>query len=58
MLPAQAVHRLETRVTRSAEGKTGRVFVGDLSDENAMDLAGKIASEFFVYTVRAPLTLL
>ena len=56
--PAQAVHRFETRVTRSAEGKTGRVFVGDLSDENAMDLAGKLVSEFFVYTVRAPATLL
>ena len=41
-------------MTRSAEGKTGRVFVGDLSDENAMDLAGKLVSEFFVYTVRGP----
>ncbi|KAK9837024.1 hypothetical protein WJX81_008079 [Elliptochloris bilobata] len=48
---AQAVHRVETRVTRSAEGKTGKVFVGDLSDENAMDLAGKIVSEAFVYAV-------
>ena len=54
IIPAQAVHRFETRVTRSAEGKTGRVFVGDLSDENAMDLAGKLVSEFFVYTVRDP----
>ena len=57
-IPAQAVHRFETRVTRSAEGKTGRVFVGDLSDENAMDLAGKLVSEFFVYTVCDALSLL
>lgn len=48
---AQAVHKFETRVTRHAEGKTGKVFVGELSDENALDLAGKIVSEAFVYTV-------
>lgn len=44
---------METRVTRHAEGKTGKVFVGELSDENALDLAGKIVSEAFVYTVRS-----
>ena len=49
----QAVHKMETRVTRHAEGKTGKVFVGELSDENALDLAGKIVSEAFVYTVRS-----
>ena len=52
----QVVHRFETRVTRSAEGKTGKVFVGDLSDENALDLAGKLVSEAFLYTVQRPLT--
>jgi len=52
----QVVHRFETRVTRSAEGKTGKVFVGDLSDENALDLAGKLVSEAFLYTVQGPLT--
>jgi hypothetical protein len=52
LLREQVVHRFETRVTRSAEGKTGKVFVGDLSDENALDLAGKIVSEAFLYTVQ------
>lgn len=50
----QAIHRMEVRVTRGAEGKSGKVFVGNLSEENAIDLAGKVISEGFVWGVRSP----
>ena len=48
----QYLHRLDVRITRGAEGKTGRAFVGDMSEERAIQLASKVASEFFVYGVR------
>ncbi|CAL8471913.1 g11455 [Coccomyxa elongata] len=48
---AQALHRLEVRVNRGAEGKSGKVFVGSLSEDKAMDLAGKFISEAFVWGV-------
>ncbi len=47
----QALHRLEVRVNRGAEGKSGKVFVGNLSEDRAMDLAGKFISEAFVWGV-------
>lgn len=47
----QALHRLEVRVNRGAEGKSEKVFVGSLSEERAMDLAGKVVSEAFVWGV-------
>ncbi len=31
----------------------GRVFVGDMSDEKSVQLASKVVSEGFVYTVSA-----
>lgn len=46
---AQWLHSLEVSITRGAEGKTGRVFVGDMSEERAMQMASKVASEGFVY---------
>ena len=49
----QVLHRLEVRVNRGAEGKTGKVFVGNLSEENALELAGKVISESFVWLVSA-----
>lgn len=39
-------------ITRGAEGKTGRAFVGDMSEEKAVELASKVASEGFLYGVR------
>jgi len=48
----QALHRLEIRVNRGAEGKSEKVFVGSLSEERAMELAGKVVSEAFVWGVR------
>ena len=50
----QVLHRLDVRVNRGAEGKSAKVFVGDLSEENALELAGKVISESFVWLVRAP----
>lgn len=47
----QMLHRLEVRVNRGAEGKSGKVFVGDLSEENALELAGKVISESFLWLV-------
>ncbi|KAL4446665.1 hypothetical protein ABPG77_007909 [Micractinium sp. CCAP 211/92] len=46
---AQWLHRLEVSITRGAEGKTGRAFVANMSDERAVELASKVASEGFIY---------
>lgn len=48
----QAMHRFEVRVSRAAEGKSTKAFVGEMTDEKAMQLASKVASEGFVYLVR------
>uniref|UniRef100_A0A061RKP9 Uncharacterized protein n=1 Tax=Tetraselmis sp. GSL018 TaxID=582737 RepID=A0A061RKP9_9CHLO len=45
---AQAIHRAEVSVTRGAEGKEGKAFVGMMTEEKALDLAAKIVSEGFV----------
>lgn len=52
-LPAlpQRLHKLEVYINRGAEGKVGRAFVGEMSEEKAVQLASKVASEGFVYTV-------
>lgn len=42
---------MEVYITRGAEGKESRAFVGAISDEKAMDLAAKVVSEGFVFTV-------
>lgn len=49
----QWLHRLEVGITRGAEGKTGRAFVGDMSEEKAVELASKVVSEGFLYSVRS-----
>lgn len=51
MYDVQYLHRLDVSLTRTAEGKTGRIFVGDMSEENAVQLASKVVSEGFVYGV-------
>jgi len=47
----QYLHRLDVSLTRNAEGKTGRIFVGDMSEEKAVQLASKVVSEGFLYGV-------
>ncbi len=46
---ANFLHGLEVRITRGAEGKTGKVFVGAMSEEKAVQMASKVASEIFIY---------
>jgi hypothetical protein len=48
-LSDQRLHRLEVAIARGAEGKSGPAFVGDLTEERAVELAGKVASEGFVW---------
>lgn len=49
---AQNLHRLTVRIDRGAEGRTGRAFVGDMTEEKALQLASKVVSEGFIYGVR------
>ena len=49
---AQRLHAMEVNISRGAEGRTGRTFVGDISEEKAVQLASKVVSEGFVYGVR------
>jgi len=51
-ITAQWVHRLEVAITRGAEGKGGKAFVGHLNEEKSLELASKIAGEGFVFGVR------
>lgn len=48
---AQWLHRLEVGINRGAEGKAGKVFVAEMTEERAVQLASKVASEGFVYAV-------
>ena len=50
---AQYLHRADVAITRGAEGKSGRVFVGDISEEHAVELASKFVSESFIFAVSA-----
>ncbi len=47
------MHHWEVYITRGAEGKAGRAFVGSMTEEKSIELASKLASEGFVFTVRA-----
>jgi len=49
----QWMHRLEVAITRGAEGKRGKAFVGRLNEEKSLELASKIAGEGFIFMVRA-----
>ena len=46
------MHKIEVGISRAAEGKVGKFFVGNMSDERALELASKVASEGFVFGVR------
>ncbi|CAD7699283.1 unnamed protein product [Ostreobium quekettii] len=48
---AQMIHRVEVRMSRGAEGKNGKAFIGDMTEEKAMELASRLVSEGFVFTV-------
>jgi len=48
---AQKMHKTEVTITRMSEGKTNRLFVGNMSDDKALELAAKIVSEGFVFSV-------
>lgn len=49
------MHKIEVGISRSAEGKVGKFFVGNMSDERALELASKVVSEGFVFSVSVKL---
>ena len=49
--PLQKWHKVEIGISRAAEGKAGKFFVGDMSDDHALQLASKVVSEGFVFGV-------
>lgn len=51
----QRIHGFEVQVTRKAEGKEGRAFIGAMTEEKSVELASKIASESFLFAVGARL---
>lgn len=57
-LPPQRIHGFEVMVTRKAEGKEGRAFIGSMTEEKSVELASKIASESFLFAVGDRLGLL
>ena len=50
--PLQWLHALEVGINRGAEGKSGKVFVASMTEDKAVELASKVASEGFLYGVR------
>lgn len=52
---AQRLHRAEVTVSRRADGKVGKAFIGEMTEERGVELASKLASEGFVFTVGAGL---
>ena len=49
--PSQTLHQIEVWLTRSADGKTGKAFIGKMSEEKSIELASKFVSEGFVFAV-------
>src|SRR5689334_8270369 len=47
----QYLHRMEVAINRGAEGKTGRYFVPNISEERAVELASRFISESFLFSV-------
>ena len=47
----QWLHRLDVGLSRGAQGQEGRVFVADITEEKAVQLASKVVSEGFLYVV-------
>ena len=42
---------MEVAINRGAEGKTGRYFVPNISEERAVELAARFISESFLFSV-------
>jgi hypothetical protein len=47
----QRVHKFEVMVTRKAEGREGKAFIGNMTEEKSVELASKLASESFLFAV-------
>lgn len=47
----QRVHGFEVAITRKAEGKSGKAFIGNMTEEKSVELASKMASESFLFVV-------
>jgi len=47
----QFIHRLDVGINRGAEGKSGKAFVAEMTEDKAMALASKVVSEGFIYMV-------
>ena len=45
------LHRMEVNISRGAAGKESKAFVGRMSDEKALEMAAKVVSEGFVFSV-------
>ena len=45
------MHRMEVYISRGAAGKESTAFVGRMSDEKALEMAAKVVSEGFVFSV-------
>lgn len=45
------MHRVEVRITRGAEGRTGKAFIADMDEEHAMEVISKAITETFLYSV-------
>lgn len=55
---AQYLHRAQVYINRGAEGKTGRYFVPDITEDRALELASKFVSESFLFSVGVGVLLL
>lgn len=55
---AQYLHRAQVFINRGAEGKTGRYFVPDITEDRALELASKFVSESFLFSVGVGVLLL
>lgn len=47
----QVLHRMEVYITRGAAGKESKAFVGRISDEKALEMATRLVSEGFIFSV-------
>eukprot|EP00775_Hariotina_reticulata_P002796 gene2796-3089_t len=48
---AERVHQFEVMITRKAEGRQGKAFVGRMTEEKSVELASKLASESFLFVI-------
>jgi hypothetical protein len=58
LLSSQRIHQFEVMISRKAEGRQGKAFVGHMTEEKSVELASKLASESFLFVVRPVVVLL